>query len=239
MKQFLPHFHARLLIGLLFFCFSSIPLLAQPGQLDLSFNPGDGGLGAGSGIPEAVTISVIQADGKIVVGGFFTTVEGRTANRIARLNADGTFDATFNAGIGAPNNLVETIAIQNDGKILVGGPFTNFGGTGRNYLVRLNSDGSIDADFNIGTGTNGSVRAVGLQSDGKIIIGGAYTTFNGAPASQIIRLNANGSLDATFNTGGTGITVRWPHWQLPPRIRYMSEVDLHSTMAFLSQGLLA
>jgi len=207
MKQLLPHFHARLIIGLLFFCFSSIPLFAQPGQLDLSFNASDNGLGAGSGIPTAVTVSAVQPDGKIVVGGFFTTVEGRPANRIARLNADGSFDQTFNAGIGAPNSYVETIAVQSDGKILVGGPFTDFGGTGRNYLVRLNSDGSIDAGFNIGTGPNDTVRAIALQSDGKIIIGGQFSSFNGTPTSRLIRLNTNGTLDATFNAGGVGVTV--------------------------------
>jgi uncharacterized delta-60 repeat protein len=205
MKQLLPHFHARLLMGLLFFCFSSIPLLAQPGQLDLTFNASDNGLGAGSGIPSAVTVSVVQPDGKIVVGGFFTSVEGRPANRIVRLNEDGSIDLSFNTGIGAPNTYIETMALQSDGKIIVGGPFTDFGGTGRNYLVRLNSDGSIDADFNIGTGPNDTVRAVALQSDGKILIGGQFITFNGAPVNRLIRLNTNGTLDATFNVGGAGI----------------------------------
>jgi uncharacterized delta-60 repeat protein len=147
----------------------------------------------------------IQSDGKIVVGGYFTSYNGTPQNYITRLNSDGTRDTSFTVGTGF-DGLVYAIAVQSDGKILVGGSYSTFNGTSQNGIVRLNSDGTRDTSFVIGTGFNGPVSTIAIQSDGKILVGGGhggYSTFNGTSQNGIVRLNSDGTLDTgfTFVTG--------------------------------------
>ena len=102
---------------------------------------------------------------------------------------------SFNIGTGF-NGIVYTIDIQSDGKILVGGNSTLYNGTTSNSIIRLNSNGSIDTSFNIGTGFfNGGVYTIYIQLDGKILVGGYFTTYNGTTSNRIIRLNSNGSIE--------------------------------------------
>jgi uncharacterized delta-60 repeat protein len=97
-------------------------------------------------IPSNQVYSIaVQADGKILIGGWFTAVGGVPRNNIARLNADGTVDTGFNP---IADNIVYSIAVQADGKILLGGSFTTVGGETKSYIARLNGGGSLDADFN-------------------------------------------------------------------------------------------
>ena len=140
-----------------------------------------------------------QADGKLVIGGYFTTYQGVSANYIVRLNTDFSIDDTFDYGTGF-NGEVNAVAIQSDGKILCGGNFTQYKGTSRNRLVRLNTDGSLDTTFSIGTGFSSTVWGITIQSDGKILVCGSFTSYSGGVESRIIRLNTNGSKDITFNT---------------------------------------
>ena len=88
----------------------------------------------------------------------------------ARLAPDGSLD-TFDPGA---NGSVESLAIQADGKIVVGGAFTMLGGVPRNRIGRLNADGSVDISFN--PGANGEIAAIAVQADGSILVGGAFTT---------------------------------------------------------------
>ena len=143
--------------------------LNTDGSKDTSFD-------IGTGFGFRVYSVEIQSDGKILVGGQFSSFTGSTQNRLIRLNTDGSKDTTFNIGT-AFNSNVQSIAIQSDGKILVGGQFTTFTGSTQNYLIRLNSDGSKDVSFNIGTGFNSTVYSVAAQSDGKILVGGSFATF--------------------------------------------------------------
>ena len=170
-----------------------IARLNTDGTLDTTFN-------IGTGASSWVVTTAIQNDGKIIIGGYFTSYNGTVINHIARLNADGTLDTTFNIGTGA-NNTVETTAIQSDGKIIIGGGFTSYNGTARNHIARLNTDGTLDTTFNPGTGASSYVRTSTIQSDGKIIIGGWFTSYNGTARKNIARLNADGTLDLTFNVG--------------------------------------
>lgn len=172
---------------------SNIVRVNSDGSLDNTFT-------IGSGPDNWVLTSALQTDGKIVIGGWFSSYNGTIRNRIARLNSDGILDASFDPGAGA-NNTVVGIAIQTDGKIIVGGDFTTYNGSSRNYIARLNSDGSLDATFNPGSGTNGTVRTISVQSDGKILIGGLFSTYNGTSRNNIARLNSDGSLDVSFNPG--------------------------------------
>src|SRR5207302_23710 len=92
----------------------------------------------------------VQADGKILVGGSFTTLGGQSRHYIGRLNADGTLNSSFNPG--AADWFVHSLVLQADGKILVGGQFTTLGGQSRSGIGRLNADGALDTSFNPGTG---------------------------------------------------------------------------------------
>lgn len=164
------------------------------GTLDASFDPGTGFNNLG------VYTTAVQSDGKIIVGGDFSDFNGTTTSRIARLNANGTFDPTFNTNFGF-DSYVSAITIQNDGKIIIGGNFTYYNGTSTNKIIRLNSDGSIDNTFITGNGFNNTVKSILVQNDGKIIIGGDFTAFNSITKNFIIRLNTDGSNDADFIIG--------------------------------------
>jgi uncharacterized delta-60 repeat protein len=129
---------------------------------------------------------------------------------LTRLNANGARDAGFEESMGAVGEaptFVYAVAVQSDGKILVGGGFTAFKGANRNGIARLNANGSLDNGFNPGAGTDGSVSSVALQRDGKVLIGGSFTSVNGTNRNNIARLDANGSLDSSFDpgTGADGI----------------------------------
>lgn len=155
----------------------------------------------GVGFSSSVLDMALQADGKIIVAGNFTTYQGTPVSRIARLNSNGTLDGTFNIGTGFVGGGVNTIRIQADGKILLGGNFTTFNGSARSRLARLNSDGTLDNTFVIGAGFNSSVDSIDIQTDGKIIVGGAFTTYQGAAHNRLVRLLADGSVDPGFSTG--------------------------------------
>lgn len=179
---------------------------AQPGTLDLSFDPWTGANGQ-------VNSTSIQADGMVIIGGQFTSYNGTGRSRIARLNADGSLDTNFDPGTGAgapwPSVAVFSTAVQADGKILIGGAFTSYDGTGRNCIARLNPDGSLDTSFDPGTGANNSVRSIAVQSDGKIVIVGNFSSYDGTGRNRIARLNTDGSLDTSFDPGSgvNGIVV--------------------------------
>ncbi|MFN7045895.1 MAG: T9SS type A sorting domain-containing protein [Flavobacterium sp.] len=162
------------------------------GTKDTTFN-------TGTGFNSAVLSIAPQADGKILVGGGFTSYNEVTENRIIRLNSDGTKDATFNTGTGL-NSDVRTIYLQSDGKILIGGSFTSYKGVTENYIIRLNTESSKDTFFNNGTGFNGSVWTIHQQADGKILIGGDFTSYKGITENRIVRFNVDGSIDTSFNT---------------------------------------
>jgi uncharacterized delta-60 repeat protein/uncharacterized repeat protein (TIGR01451 family) len=172
--------------------------ISQPGAIDHNFNPVDKGFGYGDGFMQEVFSTAIQDDGKIIVGGIFRSFDRIEINRIARLTSNGTLDTTFNVGSGF-NDWVTSTVIQKDGKILVGGQFTSYNGTTLNSIARLNLNGSLDTSFKIGSGVNGIIHSILVLNDGKIILGGDFTHFNGSSRNRIACLNTDGSLDTLFN----------------------------------------
>lgn len=170
------------------------------GSLDLSFDPG---LGVNSIFSE-VNESVQLPDGKILFVGYFSSFGGNTdMNRIAKLNSDGTPATGFISGVSAPSLpsssfRLKCLALQNDGKILVGGSFTEYDGYVRNNIARINQDGSIDPTFDPGSGSSSDVWDIQIQPDGKILVAGYFWTFNGYNYSGLVRLNPDGSMDNTF-----------------------------------------
>ena len=172
--------------------------LNSNGTRDTSFNSGVGFT------PYSLKRALsIQSDGKILVGGNFTSYDNSLYNYIIRLDSDGTKDTSFNIGSGF-DSYVNTIAIQSDDKILVGGNFTSYDGSTFNLLIRLNSDGTIDSSFNIGTGFEGVINKIIVQSDEKILIGGGFTSYDGSTFNRLIRLNSDGTIDSSFNLDGSG-----------------------------------
>ena len=163
------------------------------GTLDTSFDPVDG-------TNDIIYSMVLQSDGKILIGGAFTSYNGTALGGIARLNIDGSLDTFFDPGSGT-NGHVYSIALQGDGKILIGGEFSSYNGTGRNRIARLNTDGSLDTSFDPGGGASRFVEVIALQSDGKILIGGGFNYYNGTLRNRIARLNADGSLDTSLAPG--------------------------------------
>ncbi len=179
-----------------FTSFSTTGLLRlnSDGSIDTSFN-------SGTSANNTVLRILRQPDGKYLIGGAFTTYNGTPRQRIARVNTDGTLDTTFNAVAGAINSTVADLALQPDGKVIIGGFFTTLFGNPQNRISRLNADGTFDNSFNIGTGANNSISAIILQPTGKIFVGGVFINYNGTPQNRLGRLNTNGSLDTGYVSG--------------------------------------
>jgi uncharacterized delta-60 repeat protein len=170
---------------------------AQPGSLDMTFNPGTGAN------PSLIYCMALETNGRIIIGGDFTKYNGVNRSHVARLNTDGSLDLSFY--FGGTEDWVKVLTAQTDGKILIGGQFGNANGVPYNQPVRLRPDGSLDVGFDTtsadGNGAYGEVRAIALQTDGKIVIGGTFTIVAGTNSNYIARLNTNGALDVTFNPG--------------------------------------
>lgn len=177
---------------------NGIARLNDDGSADLSFNPGTGANGA---VNTLAQYNAGPYAGKIVVAGEFTSYNGIARFGIARLNADGTLDMSFNSGAGM-DGAVASVALQPDGKVLLGGSFSSVDLRSRPSVARLNADGSLDTSFNAGNGVaGGSVQTLALLPDGKVLIGGDFTSVQGQARSRIAQLNADGTLDTSFDPG--------------------------------------
>ena len=133
-----------------------------------------------------------QPDNRIIIGGNFENVNGEYVPNVARLNADGTLDKSFDSGAG-PNGSVHTITIDDNG-ILIGGIFVTYDGISSRRIARLGSDGKLDESFDIGLGFNGPVQTIHRRLDGRYLVGGAFGYFNGVIQNNISLINANGSV---------------------------------------------
>ena len=183
---------------------SNVVRLHVDGQLDASFHSGN----AADGFVQSVAF---QANGKIVVGGLFIRFDGETRNGVARLKADGSLDGNLQ-GDTAPglDGYVASAAVQADGKIVIAGEFVTFGRVARNHIARINADGSLDTGFDPGRAFTPVVQggfpvfhinSVLAQPDGKILAAGVFGAYDGVANSSILRLNPDGTLDASFDSG--------------------------------------
>ncbi len=190
------------LISLLF---NSVTLASGPARVAAATVAPRASLSSGAGADGAVYSIAVQSDGKSLIGGDFTHYNGQARGRLARLNGDGSLDTAFLATGAGADGAVAPIAMQGDGKIMIGGGFTQFNGVPRGHVARLNSDGSLDNAFlSSGAGADSAVVAIAVQSNGKIMIGGAFSQFNGVARGSVARLNSDGSLDTTFLATGAG-----------------------------------
>lgn len=158
----------------------------------------------GDGFNNIVTTIYKDNSGKYLIGGNFTAYSGQTANRIIRLNSDGSVDNTFNVGSGF-NWYVYKILQQLDGKYLIVGNFGTFNDDPyRSNVVRLFSGGTIDESFNSGTAFMGAVTHAIIDSSGKYLIGGNYSSYNGTPIASVARIKLDGTIDDSFNSYFSG-----------------------------------
>ena len=199
----------KIIIGGLFSSYngtsrSNIARLLDDGTLDDTFNNGGGGASGGISSGQVLT-TAIQADGKILIGGYFKDYKGTAISYLARLlGTNGDLDTTFNTGYG-PADVVRTISVQTDGKIIIGGSFASYNLNFIKDIVRLNANGTLDTYFNMGgTGAGSDVLTTSIQTDGKIIIGGLFSSYNGISISRIARLKDDGTLDDTDFDPGAG-----------------------------------
>jgi uncharacterized delta-60 repeat protein len=163
----------------------------QSALLDKNFNPGTGADGE-------VRCVAVQPDGKILLGGKFSFFNGVAHKSIVRLNSDGSIDESFKL---QGNGAVHTIALQGDGKVLIGGDGME-PGHGNRRILRLNPNGSLDKNFKFAVNYNGTVRAILVQPDGKILVGGDFNRIVNQNQNRLVRLNADGTQDNSFNIGG-------------------------------------
>ena len=209
---------------------SSLVRLNTNGSVDSSFD--------GAALYNVVSTAV-QGDGKLLIAGNFQSVHGTNRNGIARLYANGNLDTTFDPGTGVLptyNGGVAPIRIQSDGKILIGGNFTLFNGVNRNLIARLNANGSLDASFNPGTGADGIVRSLALQSDGRVLIGGDFTTVNGVVRPHVARLYGD-SVAPSLNIArsNTFVIVSWPATGLNFQLQETADLTLPNSWFAVAQ----
>ncbi len=181
------------------------------GSVDTTFNR------SGVGANGSVHAIVVLGDGKILIGGSFTSYNGVACNRIARLNANGSLDTTLAPTTGARDGYISSIVRLSTGKFLVGGNFTNFDGLATAGLVRMHPTGSVDDSFNRGgCGFNDTVRVIKLLRDGNVLVGGDFTLINGYRRERIAKMSAEGALIFTqfLTAPGANGSVRALH-ELP------------------------
>lgn len=179
--------------------------LHPDGALDTTFDPV-----AGGGVFELA----VQPDGKILVSGSFPSMGGEAHDHIARLDPDGSLDTSFDAGLVEPSNArVEAMALQADGKILVGGNFVLLEHTNRWGFARLNPDGSLDTGFDLGflegLATPGRILAVTQQGDGKILAGGFFLSIDDVDRDSTARIREPGLPQNRLEVRSDGLEVRW------------------------------
>jgi uncharacterized delta-60 repeat protein len=179
---------------------TGIARLHPDGGLDLSF----------SNSPDARVLAMaVQPDGKILIGGGFTRLGSQSRPYLARLETNGAVDTSFT---GVADDWVWDLALLANGQVMVAGAFTNIGPIGslqlRRNLARLGPTGALDTSFN--SRPNDQVNTMAVQPDGRVVVGGLFTTLNGGAVtrSYLARLNLDGSLDGTFPADASGVVWR-------------------------------
>jgi uncharacterized delta-60 repeat protein len=181
----------------------TITRLNPDGTPDASFTPADLDADTISGLVE-------QADGKLVVAGYFAFVNGAAHANIVRLNTDGSVDSTFNASTDAGDG-INALALQPDGKILIGGVFQTVDGVAHSPVARLHPDGSLDTYYAAAATSGETVTALAVQTNGQVIVDGYVTPVTGQFDPLLVRLNPH----PAFFSGEAALTSGVYYLQLP------------------------
>ncbi len=174
--------------------------LTAAGLLDPNFNVGAGITGTNA----AIHTVAVEPNNQILVGGDFTSFNNAPHHHLVRLNVDGSVDTNFAAFDGVSSDIngsIRALQVQSDGGILIGGLFTTVNGSNFNFIARLNNNGTVDTNFNVGVGCNNGVLTLALDSQNRILVGGEFTRASGVTRNGITRLNPDGTVDPTINFG--------------------------------------
>lgn len=168
----------------------------ESGDVDTTFDPGPGNPG------DFIIYDVLSdEEGNLLIGGFFNSFSG-SASRIAKLNADGSQDSTFDAGSGILGIGIYTMERQSDGKVVLAGNIVSYNGVARDCILRIFPDGTLDTTFNAGEiGGYKRVDDIEFDEQGRVLVSGAFSSVNGIERSGIVRLLPNGEVDESFNPG--------------------------------------
>ena len=170
---------------------ASVARIANDGSLDSSFN---------CSVDSYIYAMALQPDGKVVLAGVFNSVNGTARGHLARVNSDGSIERNFNSTLGA-NDEIKTVTVLPNGKLVIAGSFTQYNSTNRQFVARLNADGNLDGTFKPDAIAGAFVSQVAYQKDGKLFIVGPFTAVNGIARNGLARLNADGTLDTSFDQG--------------------------------------
>jgi uncharacterized delta-60 repeat protein len=165
-------------------------------RLDTSGNP-DPSFNIGSVANTNVRDMDIQADGKIILVGNISSIQGVPCNNVVRLNTDGSIDFNFlvntGNGIDVSYGIPTSVKVLSNASILLGGGFTNFNSVTKNQLTLVKPDGNLDCTFDTGQGTVGGntidIAGLAIQPDGKILIAGSFTSYDGISIQVLARVN--------------------------------------------------
>ena len=225
---------------------NNIAVVDFSGNLDNTFPASTGVI---DGYQEIMALAT-QSDGKVIVGGLFSSVQGEPHYNIVRLNPDGSIDHTFAITHGTTGT-VRGMFIQPDGKIMIAGQFRSIDNTPWRRVARLNPDGSIDTSFNPGVGPDQIIYAIAGDSSGNYYIGGDFQNVSNTPRVRLAKLKPDGSLDTAFDPGAgfetfpkaivasdAGVVVggRFTTYQ-GSTVNHLARVD--STTAALDTGFVA
>ncbi len=172
--------------------------LNADGTPDASFN-------IGTGFNRISYSEAVQPDGKVLLAGGFTQINGQPAPYLARLNLDGTLDAAFQAAGSGPNTYATMVVVQPNGGILVTGSFTAVHGQPVGVVARLLPSGMLDPAFSTmpyPTGSTIGIAGLATQSDNKIVM--AVARGQGLPSTPwqpLMRLLPTGAVDVSFQAG--------------------------------------
>ena len=173
---------------------SRIERMNTDGSVDASFSS----TWSTGGFNGNILALAVQPDDKIVVVGQFTSFDTSIAGYITRLNADGSLDTGFANAIGTGfNDFVTALALQADGRILVGGQFSAVNGHTAQGIARLMTDGSLDTSFRSDAGFDGAVRTISAMPDGRIAVGGTFQNYGNSASPYFIYLSAAGVPDTS------------------------------------------
>ncbi|HEU4554757.1 MAG TPA: IPT/TIG domain-containing protein [Chitinophaga sp.] len=175
--------------------------LYPDGTLDTSYNYDLQNHRGKEGVNGSINKSIYLPDGKVLIVGTFTKYNGQPAQRIARINTDGSLDPTFKSSAGA-NFPIYDVAQQPDGKLIVAGLFTTYAGVTVPYIARLLPDGALDPSLQVGKGVDGAVYNISIMPQGEILLSGSFTKFNDVTRNNVVVLNPDGSVHPAYNTNG-------------------------------------
>ncbi|MEI8080057.1 MAG: delta-60 repeat domain-containing protein, partial [bacterium] len=187
---------ARLVLAAGFMASACWTQAQHPGAFDPSFQASLGGP------PDEVLAMVKQTNGQIIVSAFsfiggyyrFSNINGVPRDGIARLNADGSLDTAFNPSL---DSEVDALAVQVDGMLVIGGGFSQVNGIRRNGLARLHADGTLDTSFVTFLPAYVQIRALAIQSDGKVLAAAEYLTQDWN-VLRVLRFLPDGNFDPDF-----------------------------------------